>query len=138
VCQKRGSRQFLSWILIANNSVSMWLANLRGIQQADYLIQTIVLKVAIGCIQNSIYYGTGIICVVDILIILHLLLNLHCTFVCFLLVCNGLVQLFQCTLCTCGNTPVLLKFIAILDVSQTSNHWNEYLWMEYNQFYSFN
>ena len=34
--------------------------------------------------------------------------------------------------------PVHLKFISMLGISQRSNRLNEYMWMEYNQFSSFN
>jgi len=58
--------------------------------------------------------------------------------VCFVSVLNDLFRLLQCKLSRWAHTPVLPKFNTVLGISQTCNHCNYYIWMEYNQFYSFN
>jgi len=67
-----------------------------------------------------------------------LLLNLPGSFVGVLFIRNNFFQLLGCTLARWTYIPALLKLIAMLDISQTGSHWNEYIWMQYNQFYSFN
>jgi len=91
-----------------------------------------------NCIEHGVQYWTGVILINDLVTILHLLLNLPSTFVWVLLVLNDLFQLLRWKLCRWAYILALLKFITMLGISQTSNHLNEYLWMEYNQFYSFN
>jgi hypothetical protein len=72
----------------------------------------------------------------NLLAILHLLLNLSCTLVCLLFTLNDLFQLLQGKVDRWAHSPVLLKFIAMLDISQTRILTQYYV--EYIQFYSLN
>jgi len=125
-------------IVVAWDTVRCWLAKWKGIQQPDCIIQTLMVKLVVGCIENSIHYWTHIIWIEDLLTIFHLLLSFPWTFVCFVFVLNDLFQSLWYRLGRWAHTPVHLKFISMFRISQTCNHWNEYLWMEYNEFYSFN
>jgi len=97
-----------------------------------------MFKFVVDRVANSIQYWTGLIWIRDLLTIVQLLLNLPCTVVCVLLVLNDLFQLLQCKLGRWVYIPALLKFIAMLGISQASYHWNECIWMAYNQFHSSN
>jgi len=138
VCQKLNAGQVWNCILLASNTGICWLANRMGIQQPDSLIKTLVFKYIVNCIESSIPYLTCIFWIKDILTILHLLLNLTCTIVYVLFVLNHLFQLLWYELLRWEDIPALLKFIVMLGISLTSNHWNKYIWMECNQFNSFN
>jgi len=138
VRQTVGSGQVWNWILVACNMVICWLANRMGIQQPDHLIKTLVFKFVVDCIENSIQHSTGIVWIENPVTILHLLLNLPGTFVCVLFILNDLFQLLRCKLGRWVHIPVLLEFLVMLGISETSNHWDKYIWMGYNQFYSFN
>jgi hypothetical protein len=109
-----------------------------SIQQPDCLSKTLVFKFVVDCTENHIPYSAGICGIEDLLTILHLLLKLCCTFVSVLFVLNELFQLLRCKLGRWAYNLALLKLIAMLGVSQSINHWNEHIWMQYNQFYSFN
>ena len=52
-------------------------------------------KLVVDCTENCMQYRAGICWIEDLLAILHLLLNLSCTFVCVLFVLNDLVQLLR-------------------------------------------
>jgi len=126
------------WILVARNMDICWLANRMGIQQPDCRIKSLVLKFLVDHNEISIDYWTRIFWIEDLLTILHWLLNLPWTFVCVLFILNDLFQLLQCMLGRWAHIPALVKFIAMLGILLTSNHLNKSLWMEYNQFNSFN
>jgi len=136
VCQKHRSGQAGNWILVTWNTGICWLANQMGVQQPDCLIKTLGFKFIVDCIDNSIQYWSRIFWIKDLLTILHLLLNLPSPFLCVVFVLNDLFQLLRCKLDRWAHIQALLKFIPMLGISQRSNHLNESLWMEYNQFTS--
>jgi len=138
VHQKLDSRQAVNRVLDARDSVSYRLVNQMGIKQPDCRIKTLVFKFVVDYIENSIQYWSAIIWIKDFLTILQLLLNIPWTIVCFLFILNDLFQLLWCKVGRWDNTPMLLTFIKMLGIPLTSNHSNEYIWMEYNQFYYFN
>jgi len=80
VRQKLSSRQLWNWILLAWNMVLCWLTNRMSIEQPDCLVNTLAFKFVVDCTENRIQYWAGICWIEDLLIILHLLLNLPCTF----------------------------------------------------------
>jgi len=119
VCQKPSSKQVWNWILLACSAVICWWANRLGIQQPDRIIKKCMFKFFVDCVENSIQYWTGIIWI-EVLLTIHLLLNLSCSLVRLLYVLNDLSQLLRGELGWWVHTPALLRFIAMLGISQTS------------------
>jgi len=108
-----------------------------SIQQPDCLIKTLVFKFVVDCTENRIEYWACICWIEDLLTILRLLLNLPCPLVCVRVVLNHLSQFFGCKRGRWAHIEALLKLIRMLGISQTSNHSNKYVRMQYNQFYPF-
>jgi hypothetical protein len=77
---------------VAWNMVIYLLVNRMGIQQLDHLIKTLMFKFDILCIEKSMQYRTGIISI-EILLNIHLILNLSDTLVRYLFILNDLCQL---------------------------------------------
>jgi len=138
VLQKLCSGQAWNWILVAWNPVICWLTSRMSIQQPDCLIKTLVFQFVVDCTENCIQHWARICWIEGLLTILHLLLNLRCICVHILSVLSDLFQLLRCKLGRWADIPALLKLIVMLGISQTSNYWNEYIRMQYNQFYFFN
>jgi len=118
VCQKLRSRQDWNWIVVAWNTVICWLTNRMSIQQPDHLLITLLIKVIVDCVENSIQYWTGIFWI-EVLLAIHLLLDLSCTMVGLLFVLNDLFQLLQGKLGLWAHTPALLKCTVMLGNSHT-------------------
>jgi hypothetical protein len=121
---------------VACNMIICWVANKIDLQHPHCLIKTLMFKFIVECVENSAQYWNGIMWIENLLAILHLLLNLSCTLVCLLFTLNDLFQLLQGKFDCWAHSPVLLKFIAMLDISQT-RIWTQY-YVEYIQFYSLN
>jgi len=137
VHQEFGSREPWNWKLISRDLVSFSLAFQMSIHQPDHLITALLTRFVFDCIDNLVQYWTSIMRIEDLITILHVLLNLPCTSVCFLFSLYNHFQLCQGRSGKWAHSPVLLKFITMFCISQTSKHWNKYILVEYNQFYLF-
>jgi len=119
VPQEYCSGKAWNWILGAWNTIICWWANWMGIQQPDRLIRTLMFTFIVDCVEHSMEYSTVIICIEDIHAI-QLLLNLSCTVVDHPFVFNDHFQLLRGKMGWWAHIPPLLKFIPMLDISQTS------------------
>lgn len=89
----------------------------------------------VECIENSIQYCTAIIWIRN-LITIHLLLSLPGPIVSSLLVLHDLLQFLQVVLGCLAHTLALKNVIMMFGMTEL--HWNEYIFVEYTQFYSLN
>jgi len=137
VQQILGSFQVTNCILVAWDLVSFHFANWPGNYHPECLTTTLVIEFVIDYIADNIHHWSTINWFNDLVTILHLLLNLPCTVVCFLFIFNDVCQLVQCMLDWWIHSLALLNFFIVLCISETINHHNEYREMEYNRFYSF-
>jgi len=137
VCQTLSTRQAWNWILVVQNPVICWLMNMMSIQKPDCLIKTLEFKFIVDCNKRCVKYWGEICSIEKLLTVLHLLLNHPCSLVCDPFFLNNPVQLLIYKLDRWYCIPALQKLIAMLGISQQSNHWNEYIWMRFNQLYSF-
>jgi len=119
VCQKLHAGQVWNRILVTRNTVIYLLSYWMGIQQPDHLIQTLMIRFVIDCIQNSMQFWAAIIWI-KALVAIDFLLNLSCTLLCLSFVLNDLCQLFQSEWGWRARTLAFLKFITLLYISHTS------------------
>jgi hypothetical protein len=89
------------------------------IQQSDNLITPLIFKFVVDWVQHSLQHSPGIIWI-DILLAIHFLLNHSCTVVGCVFILNNILQLLPGKSSSWADTLVLQKFIAMLDISQTS------------------
>jgi len=98
VHKKPISRQAWNWIFAPWDMVICWLPNRMCLQHPDWIINTHVFKFIVNCIENRIGFWASTFWIEDLLSILHLLLNLPCTFVSVLFILNIHFQLLGCKL----------------------------------------
>ena len=70
--------------------------------------------------------------------IIHVFLNLRCNFDRLLFVLDGLCEVFWFKPSRWAHISTFTKFITVLIISLTCNHWNKYISIKYNQFYLVN